>query len=347
MKFPSYVPNTVRQYISARLYGDHIESRGCVSVLEEAKTEVRRLEQELNEYLQVEQRLKAQFPESKSSSKVNDAFFDQLRIKIRQAKEFRDELVDQIALLERLGGDSRMLRVYALLDGALESDAQKTGFISAAYVADADYSRYRTKLKAAAKHAHLIAEKASELKALLHEAESSGYCPPEFFSIPALLEKTEHDENDRNYSLWRSMRRVILGHPQTDTIQNVSQPEITVQFVRPDQGGSPLDPAVAARNHARYMWEQSPDVGQMVGALQRAAEQFEPSLSGLTSEATMSRKSNRKSEFLRAFVTLLRNEHQIELTPDIMNAMALTANVVLELSDSDLASYDDVRKAVR
>jgi len=41
----------------------------------------------------------------------------------------------------------------------------------------------------------------------------------------------------------------------------------------------------------------------------------------------------------------LRNEHGFDLTAEIMNAMAVTATVVLNDADTDV-TYDDVRKAV-
>ena len=58
-----------------------------------------------------------------------------------------------------------------------------------------------------------------------------------------------------------------------------------------------------------------------------------------------SRKQNDKTEYLRAFGALLIEEHRFILTTDIKKAMAIAANVVINLPDIDV-TYDDVRKAL-
>ena len=53
-----------------------------------------------------------------------------------------------------------------------------------------------------------------------------------------------------------------------------------------------------------------------------------------------------KTEYLRAFGHLLSNNHSFTLTKKIMQAMAIVANVVINLPDVDV-TYDDVRKALK
>jgi hypothetical protein len=58
-----------------------------------------------------------------------------------------------------------------------------------------------------------------------------------------------------------------------------------------------------------------------------------------------SRQQSVKAEYLRAFGNLLTEQHGFILTTDIMKAMAIAANVVINSPDIDV-TYDDVRKAL-
>lgn len=62
--------------------------------------------------------------------------------------------------------------------------------------------------------------------------------------------------------------------------------------------------------------------------------------------AIQSRQSSVKTEYLRAFAHLLNDVHHLKMTPGILRAMAVTANVTINLPDVDV-TYDDVRKCCR
>lgn len=107
----------------------------------------------------------------------------------------------------------------------------------------------------------------------------------------------------------------------------------------------PLDPDESTRDMLRYAWNTAPSVGRIVATLHRAALACAPTESGFIGAAIASRKRNREKEYLRGFAALLRDEHKIELTTDIMNAMATTATVVLN-EPHVAVTYEDVRKAL-
>jgi hypothetical protein len=83
----------------------------------------------------------------------------------------------------------------------------------------------------------------------------------------------------------------------------------------------------------------------LLDTLANAARSFNPSATGMIGAAIASRQRSPKTEYLRAFGKLLSDEHGFALTTPIVKAMAITANVVINLPDVDV-TYDDVRKAL-
>jgi len=79
--------------------------------------------------------------------------------------------------------------------------------------------------------------------------------------------------------------------------------------------------------------------------ISKAAREFEPSESGIVGVAIDSQKRSVKTEYIRAFGSLLTNQHHFSLTKQIMKAMVPTANVTINAPDIDV-TYDDVRKAL-
>jgi len=61
--------------------------------------------------------------------------------------------------------------------------------------------------------------------------------------------------------------------------------------------------------------------------------------------AIASRQRSAKTEYLRALGNQLTDAHCFTLTMPIMQAMAIVANVAINLPDVDV-TYDDVRKAL-
>ncbi len=59
----------------------------------------------------------------------------------------------------------------------------------------------------------------------------------------------------------------------------------------------------------RWVWGTAPDFSALLGTLAIAARAYEPEQSGFIGAALNSRKGTPKTAHLRAFATLLRNEH--------------------------------------
>jgi hypothetical protein len=98
------------------------------------------------------------------------------------------------------------------------------------------------------------------------------------------------------------------------------------------------------KNALRYAWGTAPEFSALLETVASAARDFKPSETGMIGAAIESRQRSPKTEYLRAFGNLLTDVHGIALTTPIMQAMAITANVVINLPDV-YVTYDDVRKS--
>jgi hypothetical protein len=65
----------------------------------------------------------------------------------------------------------------------------------------------------------------------------------------------------------------------------------------------------------------------------------------MVAAAIDSRKSSSRTEYIRAFASFLRDRHGLVISADIIQAMAITANVVNNLPNEDM-SFNDVRGAL-
>ena len=123
-------------------------------------------------------------------------------------------------------------------------------------------------------------------------------------------------------------------------------PEIVIQFVEPGEKPE-IDPKEDARKVLHYAWGTAPDLPELLDTVVRAAREFQPRESGMTGAAIKSRQRSRagNKEYLRAFGNLLTEVRDIPLTINIMHAMAIVADVVI--NDRDVVvTYDDVVKAI-
>ncbi|WP_326536855.1 hypothetical protein [Pseudorhodoferax sp.] len=331
MDFPSYVPNAVRELIDAYLEGDSAHNWadfGWREALAKSERELRRLEGLLQSIKDLEG--------------LNN-------VRVEYAKESANArgIGENVASLERLALRPEMQAAYARLVGALGTDTELKAFIRAAWGAHMNYGTFRDRLKEAAEIARKVADAAGALHELLQKAEGFGtYLPGEFFGIRSLLRNTDHDPDDRNHYMWQRLRHVVLGDRPDPLPQDTNVVPLRVEVVLVSAlDATPLDPEEQARNMLDYAWGTAPDVRHIVATMQRAAQECVPTETGTIGAALSRQKSNRKTEYLRGFASLLRNEHSIKLTADIMNAMAVTATVVLNDPDT-VVTYDDVRKAV-
>jgi hypothetical protein len=334
MEFPSYVPHAVRVSMAARLEGDRIEASGWISALANAEAELLRVQQ-----------MQQDHTHDKDVS-------NKLRIEFTKATEHRDLLAAEVGCLQRLAYDARMQSAYARLVNLPDvTDANLCGFIHAAWAAMLNYTKYRDRMSDAADLASKVADAAGVLAGLLERAEASGwhrYFPSEFFNLSSLMEKTDHSPGDRDFHMWPGMRAFILGEREPSK-EPPSEPRELPTTLRNKvvtaTNLGPLDPKEETRDMLSYAWKTAPSMAKIIATMQREAQACTPAESGFIGAALASQKKNRKFEYLRAFGTLLRDEHRIELNADIMNAMAATATVVLNEPDLDV-TYDDVRKAL-
>ena len=95
----------------------------------------------------------------------------------------------------------------------------------------------------------------------------------------------------------------------------------------------------------RYAWGTAPSMARIIATMQREALAYVPTESGAIGAALASRKRNAKAEYVRAFAALLRDVHRIDCTAEVINAMAITASVVLNEPD-DAVTPGDVRSAL-
>ena len=331
MDFPSYVPNAVRELIAGMIDGDigvDWADLGWRGALESADRELRRLEG--------------------LQQTVHDPDgLNNLRVACAEQRAHAEAIGENIASLERLALRPEMQAAYARLVGALGTDAELKAFIRAAWGAHMNYGTFRDRLKEAAEIARKVADAAGTLHDLLQKAEGFGtYLPGEFFGIRSLLRNTDHDPDDRNHYMWQRLRHVVLGDRPDPLPQDTNVVPIRLEVVLVSAlDATPLDPEEQARNMLNYAWGTAPDMRHVVATMQRAAQDCVPTETGTIGAAVSSQKRNRKTEYLRGFASLLRNEYRIDLTAEIMNAMAATATVVLNDADTDV-TYDDVRKAV-
>lgn len=105
-----------------------------------------------------------------------------------------------------------------------------------------------------------------------------------------------------------------------------------------------IDPEQQARDMLRYAWQLSPDLSSILETVASVASNFKPSATGMIGAAINSRERSTRTEYLRAFGNRL-TDSGLTVTSIVMRAMAIVANVAINLPDVDV-SYDDVRKAL-
>ncbi|MGC9456621.1 MAG: hypothetical protein ACP5DC_03770 [Halothiobacillaceae bacterium] len=321
MNCPDFVPEAARSYISALLEGDSWEPMGWRAVLDSAE-------------------------EALSSLKSNGTNTDEQRKQIAEAKAHRDEVADSVACLERLAIDERMKKPYQLLAEEFTENQQWERFIHAAWAARMDYSKYRDRVKRATEVKGKIAQKAEELAALIRQIGDTGVdAPGELFSMAELLRQTDSGErrpSDR--ILWRGLRKHVLGDlPERESTELMQNHPIKIERVAAEN--VQISPEEQARNTARYSWGIAPSVPACLETIANVARQFRPKETGAIGAAIQTRQRSDKTEYVRAFGQIMEQSQGRTLTVITLKAMALVANVVINLPDVDV-SYDDVRKAL-
>ena len=237
---------------------------------------------------------------------------------------------DRLAVLMRLGHDGRMGEVYQLLTREFSDDAHLRGFVYSAWSAHLKFLAYRERLKRADDLREKIVAAANQLAVLLRTADNIDFAswPAEFSNVQALLRGTDnHEFSGRSMYEWRRLRGHLLG----DVGFTTSQRNAKSKGGRPPSNG--------------YMWGLAPPVSELLDTMAKVARSFKPNETGMVGAAIATRQRNEKLEYLRAFAHLLTETHQIVLNSATMQAMAMTANVVINDANMD-ASVADVRHAL-
>lgn len=341
MEFPEYVPNVVRRHISNVLEGEaprHMD--GYLDLLARAQKQMYSINEQFD-----------------SAVSDDDSYLSELRKKRREAEEHRNYLSADVECLQRLAGDVRMKEAYIMLADQQFTEEQRIGLISAAWAARIDYTKYRDRVKAAKDLKLQISNAAAALSQLLQDFSATGINgPSEFYSIADLLRATDNfDGGGRNLMMWQAMRSVVLGdRPKNmDTSQVIPSKarsvaredlEISVRFLGPNEK-SIIDPVDQARNALRYAWGVAPELSGLLDTLSVTAQSFEPNEFGMVGAAISTRQKSMKTEYVRAFATLLTDVHGLTLTVLVKDLIAKVANVVLNDGEIDV-TYDDVKKAL-
>jgi hypothetical protein len=349
MDFPAYVPAAVREKITEYLEGE--PDRGIPGFEELKVSGAAHLAETEGDLKEWAQRL-ASIPDAD----IPLAYREKI-VELRRDKAYQEEHLEQLGsdvdCLRRLAHDERMAGVYALLTREFTDDQQWRGFIYAAWSARMDFGKFREQLKRAAELKAEIGRAADTLAKLIRQFSETGiYGPSEFYSIPELLRQTDN-LGGRDFYMWRSMRQHVLGDPRWRDAPEIEPaedsgepPNVAIVRVILEPGEkTEIDPKEEARNMLRYAWGTAPDLPALLDAVALAALNFKPSESGMIGAAIESRQRNQKTEYLRAFGSVLTDVHGFALTKPIMQAMAIVANVVINLPDID-ATYDDVKKAI-
>lgn len=334
MRFPTYVPTVVRAQISTMLDGSPEEGAGWRQLLEDAESHLAKIE------LAIEANVPTGI----------ETIQDRLRVLKAEANVERNAVLQDIECVERLVQDARMRDVYSSLASDF-SDSQWRSFIHAAWAARVNYAKYRDRLTQAEYLRREIVSTAKALASLLTKFEQTGsMAPAEFSDITALLRGTDNDKDrGRNLHMWRLMRSRVLGEePENEEPKPEHKPASATDFrarFLDSQVKLEIDPSKAARSDIRYAWSTAPDLSSLLETVAKVAEELRPREHGMIGSAIESRKSNVKTEYIRAFGHLLTDLHTFLLTPKIKRAMVIVSNVVTNDPDIDV-TYDDVRKAL-
>lgn len=343
MDFPAYVPAAVRAHIATLIEGDSWEPMGWQESLASAERQLAEIDGKIESCIRW----------------GKDDYLPGLRKDRAEAVAHRDRVAGDVDCLRRLGGliplpKEPMRNAFALLTREFTDDRQWRNFIYAAWAARVDFAKYRDRLKRAADLKDEIADAAETLAKLIRQFSETGINGPgEFYSIPELLRQTDnHEMQGHNLHMWRSMRQPILGDvprrdvPDAKPAEEGGEPMPPIEIVIVPMGEkTEIDPEEEARNMLHYAWGTAPDFSALLGTVANAARNFEPSESGMIGAAIAKREKNIKTEYLRAFGNLLTDVHGFALTVPIMQAIAIVANVVINLPDVDV-TYGDVRQAL-
>lgn len=338
MDFPAYVPAAVQKYVTELLEGYYMEPWGLQTHLAEAEQALATLNRTIERH----------------HSQGEECDLPRLWKQMAEAEAHRDLLLGDVNCLIRLACDERMEIAFTMLGTEFTDDAQWRSFTHSAWASRVDFAKYRDRLKRAEELKSEIADAAENLaKKIGQFADTGTMGPGEFYSIPALLRKTDNRDGQHLFlNGWRHRRGYIFGDPpkQDSTVEKPSiargapLPAQKIVIVR-SAGKVKIDKGEEARDMLRIAWRAAPEFSALLITLANTARAFKPSEPGMVGAAIETRQRSAKTEYLRAFINLLTKADKFELTSPIKRAIAIVANVVINLPDVDV-SDDDVRKVL-
>ena len=204
-------------------------------------------------------------------------------------------------------------------------------FLHCAWNASLDFQPYRSDRKDAPKLLKDIDDTAERLASLLRSLAELKL--PVSIDVPSVRELLNYTLNPSD-PMWMAVQHHVTGLSSTrETTNHESSTD------------GHLEPG-AETDSLNYAWGLAPDFSDILHTLavrmQLARERTNPT--GMVGAAIASQKGNIKTDYIRAFIHLLRFVRGIKMTRDVIDAVATAAEVVL--NDADITvEYGDVRKS--
>jgi hypothetical protein len=234
----------------------------------------------------------------------------ELQIQFNEEENHLNGLKADVDCIKRLVCRSEMKSVFDVLCAELSSDSIDKIF-QFAWSVNFDYSTYRNQKASISTQAKEISKAASDLAKLLEQTQGWGVmCPSEFYSIPDLLSKTDN----ANDLLWKGLRHTILG---------------------------------ILGDEIKYTWGTAPDLSALLRTVSQAADEFTPEMDGFIGAAISTRQTNSKTEYLRGFLTKIKDSGvQLPAIPRIYESIATMACVALN-DDNGAVTVKDIRDLLK
>lgn len=340
MNFKDFVPKVAQSYLNQLIQGTS-DQPGLSNLVEQ-----------LDKLIELEAVNNKNHP--KELLEFGDEFFRSSTLSFSKMKQ--DHLT-RIATLTRLGEDNRMKDAYGILLQELSNNEQWNRFLWAAWSADREFKAHKEELKTAQTLAKEIGNTADKLSQLLVEFQSLDLQnrPREFYDVRQLLNITDNTHTlNYHFDRWRNLRPSVIGqhYPAVNAIkydydesntdfylieEYQAQLEQEIEFIEKNYGEA------EAKTH--LAWCSAPHFSKLLKSLSKAASEYSPAKDEVTNTAIKSRKSVRKTQYIRAFGQMLFADELLPQSKEIKKAISIVANVVLDDPEIDV-SYDDVRKAL-
>ncbi len=345
MKKPPIVPSEAKTYFDELLNGAPGKDGGLTEMLNYTKEQIA-VEKKYQEKRETIHNLQDPLQKSQASSVIQDLYTTQLR-------EDQVFLETTISRIERLSTYTIMNNAYPQLVNELENQQQWNGFLSAALSAGIDYQEHRESIKAGKVLAKKIAKDAKKLAELLEEFEHLNLdnSPAEFSSVWHLFQVISKDEGLYKFKNLGELLNPNIPERYMELTRGDSLPGrrrkkaglvYEVMKDRVDRELTAINKTITGGDHdTPYPWRAAPELPILLKTLAAEADQFKPAQSGMVGAVMVKRESLYRNAFIRSFGYLLTEEHEIPLTKELMKAMAIFSDVVIN-DPEDPVSYQHI-----